>query len=372
MSDSKYILVDTPAALTEACDTLSELPVYYTDTEFMRVRTYAPQLALLQFAANGKTLCIDPTADFDLQPLWELLLDEARLKVLHSGKQDYEAFFFTLNDTPKNLFDTQVAAALCGHSPQIGYAGIVEARFGTTISKSQTRSDWLQRPLTEAQLNYAAEDVEHLEALHQQLREELVSAGRLEWAIEDSNALTDIDLYKPAPEKAYQRLKNLHFLSPAEQQRARHLAAWREERSVALNKPRSWILSDSVLREIAAANPESKSQLAKVKDLPPATLRKKGDTLLEVVAAANRSFNDGTEQPVQHQRPDPAYKALLKRLSNIVSARAEELTIPAEILASKKELNAILLGDRSQRPLRGWRQNEIGQQLLAELDELSV
>jgi ribonuclease D len=367
MPSSKYILVDNTATLAEACDKLAAESKLYADTEFMRVRTYTPQLALLQFAAKSQVYCVDPVANLDLSKLWEIVMDPGRTKVFHSGKQDYEAFYFALGDTPKNLFDTQIAAALCGHPPQIGYAGIVEARFGASISKSQTRSNWLQRPLSEAQLNYAAEDVEYLAPLYEQLCDELAAFGRLEWALEDSNALTDVSLYRPDPDNAWQRLKNLHFSHPAEQARARLLAAWREERSVVLDKPRSWILSDAVLRDIAALNPASVADLSKVADLPPATLRKSGAKLLELVQAANEASRNGAIQPLQQERPDSEHKALLKQLSKIVAARADELQIPAEILASKKELNAIILGDLQQRPLQGWRSNEIGQLLLAEI-----
>jgi len=367
MPSSKYILVDTPDTLAEACDSLAAESRLYADTEFMRVRTYTPQLALLQFAAGKDVYCIDPIAEFDLSKLWEIVMDPERTKVFHSGKQDYEAFYFALGDTPKNLFDTQIAAALCGHPPQMGYAGIVEARFGASISKSQTRSNWLQRPLTEAQLNYAAEDVEYLAALYEQLCAELETLGRLEWALEDSNALTDICLYRPDPDNAWQRLKNLHFSPPAEQARARLLAAWREERSVTLDKPRSWIISDSVLRDIAALNPATAGDLSQVRELPPATLRKSGAKLLDLVQAANEGSQNGTVQPLQQDRPDSQHKALLKHLGKVVAERADELQIPAEILASKKELNAMILGDRQQRPLTGWRLNEIGQLLLAEL-----
>ncbi|MDG1462159.1 MAG: ribonuclease D [Gammaproteobacteria bacterium] len=367
MTSSKYLFVDTTDALAQACDLLSGQKLLCADTEFMRVRTYFPQLALLQFATDKQVLCIDPTAAIDLSPLWSVLLDPARTKIFHSGKQDYEAFYCTLNDVPKNLFDTQVAAALCGHPAQIGYAGLIEARFGISISKSQTRSDWLQRPLTGAQLNYAAEDVEHLEELYSIFCAELIALGRLEWAIEDSAALTNIELYRPDPNTAWQRLKNLQYAAPAEQARARVLAAWREQRAVDLDKPRSWILNDSVIRTIATVNPKNKNELATVPDLPPATLRKSGEKLLQLVKEANKKYQNGDITTVQQNRPDAAHKALLKQLSKIVLQKAESLNIPAEILASKKELNAIILGDMKQRTLSGWRANEIGQQLLAEL-----
>ncbi len=232
---------------------------------------------------------------------------------------------------------------------------------------SQTRSDWLQRPLTEAQLNYAAEDVEHLEALYNIFCEELTALGRLDWAIEDSAALTNIELYRPAPDTAWQRLKNLQYAAPAEQARARLLAAWREQRAVDLDKPRSWIISDSVLRAIAAVNPANKNELATVPELPAATLRKSGDKLLQLTEEANEAYRNGSIKTTQQDRPDAAHKALLKKLSQIVVQRAEALDIPAEILASKKELNAIILGDTNQRALSGWRVKEICQQFLAEL-----
>jgi len=367
MPTLSYSIVDSAAALETACDDLAKQPLLCTDTEFMRVRTYTPQLALLQFAGTNTVWCIDPVADIDLEPMWNLLFDATRQKVMHSGKQDYEAFFFARGDLPHKLFDTQVAAALSGHQPQIGYAGIVEDRFGVSISKSQTRSNWLQRPLTEAQLNYAAEDVEYLARLYEQLYEELEQSGRLAWALEDSEALTEITLYKPDPATAWQRIKSIRFLPPAEQARAKELAAWREERAVKLDKPRSWILSDGALREIAANNPQTTNQLSGVEDLPPATLRKQGEKLLSIVKHANEAFSRGEIEAVQDDRPDQAHKALLKELGAIVKRHADELSLPAEVLGSKRELNAIITGDQGQRPLNGWRGEILGSELLAAL-----
>jgi len=367
MNSSKYLFVDTLDTLDQACEELSSQQLLYADTEFMRVRTYSPQLALIQFAAPTRIFCIDPNANIDLNPLWNILLDPARTKIFHSAKQDYEAFYFKLGKVPQKLFDTQIAAALCGHPAQIGYAGLIENRFGISISKSETRSNWLQRPLTDSQLNYASEDVEHLEALYNVFYEELTALGRLEWAKEDSAELTNINLYRPSPDKAWQRLKNLQYAEPNEQARARVLASWREQLAVDLDKPRSWIMSDSVLRNIATDGPTEKNKLAAVPEIPPATLRKSGETIIRLIEEANQEYRNGNINTIQRARPDAEHKALLKKLSKIVLEKANQLVLPPEILASKKELNAIILGDGNQRLLKGWRKNEIGQELLAEL-----
>ena len=361
-------LVDTQSALNEVCEVISSHQTLCLDTEFMRVRTYTPQLALIQIAAGEQIFCIDPVADIDLTEFWNIVYAAERI-IMHSAKQDFEALYFFLGKIPHNLFDTQVAAALCGYAPQVGYAGLCNELLGIELPKSQTRSDWLQRPLTDAQIKYAAEDVAHLQEMADILEDKLNTLHRLEWAIEDSKGLSELSLYAPDPDSAWQRMKSIPFMHPAEQARAVVLTRWREARAVKLDKPRNWIISDAAIKELTANNPLNIRDLGNCEEIPAATIRKQGERLIELLSQANESYKNGDLKAVQRAQPDDAYKLLLKRLSAIVRKCAEQLGVPAEIVASKRELNAIIQGDHSQRPLNGWRKTKIGEQLLAEIEK---
>lgn len=337
------------------------------DTEFVRTNTYAPKLGLLQLAVAGQNLCIDPLGEADLTELWARLFDPELTSIIHSGKQDMELMWFERGDVLHNVIDTQCCAALLGMPAQIGYAGLAKALLDVDISKEQTRTDWTRRPLTAAQLQYAAADVEHLGELHELLRERLRAVGRYEWALEDSMALADPALYEPAPADAWRRIKSVPFLPPGVQARARALAAWREARAVALDKPRQWILSDRGIVAIAEANPGAVAELRGIEDLPDSTVRKQSDKLLAAVADGNAAFAAAPEEFTQHKSNRDEDKARTAKLMKRVRARAAELDIPAEVLASKRDVTALLRGDGDGRVLSGWRAEIIGRELEAAL-----
>jgi ribonuclease D len=362
-----------PELLTESSDLdrLVELvdtcPVVAIDTEFVRTRTYSPKIGLLQLGVAGHNLCIDPLADTDLTPLWAQLFDPERTSIIHSGKQDMELMWFEQGDVLHNLVDTQCCAALLGLPAQIGYAGLVNELLGLTISKEQTRTDWTRRPLTAAQLQYAAADVEHLPTLHTILRERLVAAGRYEWALEDSLALTDVTLYEPAPAAAWQRLKSIPFLPGPTQARARALTAWREARAVALDKPRQWILGDPIVLQLAEADPGTTAELQRISDLPDSTIRKQGEHLLQAVAEGNERYAADPGEFAQQVPNRDEEKILTSKLMKLVRARAVELDIPAEVLASKRDIAALMRGSDTARVVNGWRAGVIGDELKAAL-----
>ena len=361
-------LVESPEGLEEVLGRIGEPTDIPLDTEFMRVNTYTPQLALIQIAAGDAIFCIDPANGLDLSPLWEHLVSAEHCKIMHSAKQDYEAIYFALGKVPDNLFDTQIAAGLCGHPAQIGYAGLCNTLLGVELPKTQTRSDWLRRPLSPEQIHYAAEDVVHLGEIAERLRESLEQLGRTEWAREDAADMGDISLYAPAPEDAWKRIKSIPFMRPAQQALARALAQWREERAVQLDRPRSWILSDQAIRELVETNPADMDALNRCKELPPATKRKQGEYIVKLLQKTNAAVKDGSLRFEQQATPGDDHKQRVRQMAGTIKACADELGIAAEVLGSKRELNAIVAGDLTQRPLRGWRKELIGEQLLAELD----
>jgi ribonuclease D len=303
----------------------------------------------------------------DMQPLWSLLLDPARTSIAHSAKQDMEVIWFDQGSVIPSLIDTQVCAGLLGHPAQIGYAGLVAELLNVNLSKSQTRTDWSRRPLSEAQLSYAEEDVEHLPEIHALLKSKLDELGRYSWATEDSAVLSDITLYRPNPSAAWQRVRSIPFLAPAEQARAVALAEWREARAVELNRPRQWIIADKGLLELASMNPGDEDSVHRAREIPAAIARKNARQLVDVIASANALFAANPEGFVQQIRTRDTDNALIKKLLKIVRARATELNIAAEVLASKREITALLQGTGESRVLTGWRRPVIGDALLAAL-----
>ena len=357
------LLIARQPDLDHVCAEISSHRQIAIDTEFVRTNTYAPMLGLLQLTAGEMTVCVDPLAELDMLPLWELLFDPQRTSVLHSAKQDMEVMWFDQGNIIRNLLDTQICAGLLGYPAQIGYAGLAADLLNIEISKDQTRTDWSRRPLTEAQLKYAAEDVVHLPVMFSMLEERLRAQGRYEWAAEDSAELCQIRLYKPEPTDAWQRIKSVPFMPPAQQARARALATWREARAVATNKPRQWIMSDKALLQLTVENPAKESELSKLTELPASLARNQGRKLIGILDAANNAYAKGDMDLQQQDFNIDVEKMLSKKLAKLVRAKAESLGIAAEVLASKRDITALIRDPASARVLQGWRYEVIGKEL---------
>ena len=292
------------------------------DTEFMRERTYYPQLCLIQIATDADCVLVDPLNGLDLTELLELLAEPGRVKVVHAARQDLEVLYLAGGHVPLPVFDTQIAAALVGLAPQIGYAELVARQLGHSIDKGQTRTDWSRRPLTPEQLAYAADDVHHLLELHKSLVAELQKRGRQHWLDEDASAFADETLYRTEPADAWRRLKGIGRLKPTERAIARAVARWREERAIASDKPRGWILPDETLLGIAVAAPHDLDTLASVRSLQPAVLRKKrggGAALDRRRRESRRSQAHGEPETAKDVGRAPAEKALQARIASIAT-----------------------------------------------------
>jgi ribonuclease D len=358
-------LVTTNDALAAAVFRLQGATRLALDTEFMRESTYSPQLCLVQVASDADCYLVDPLAGLDLGPLHAVLANRARPKVLHAARQDLEALLNASGGVPGPVFDTQVAAALLGLPPQVGYAELVARQLGHSIDKGQTRTDWSRRPLTDAQLAYAADDVHHLLQLHADLAAALEARGRAHWHAAECASLEEPGLYRTEPTEAWRRLKGLGRLKPVEQAVARALAGWREQRAVAADKPRGWILTDEALYALATLAPATTAELEQVRALPPSVIRKRGDELLELVRAARESADHGVPQPAAQQRPTPEQTRRIGALQQRVRDVAASLEISPEILATRRDVEGMVLGSPEHSPLlRGWRREVIGTQLL--------
>jgi ribonuclease D len=360
------IWVDTDGALAALAQALATQSSIGLDTEFLRERTFFPKLCLLQLSAGGAVWCVDTLRCRSLEPLVGALTAPDARKVIHSARQDLEAFYLTVKRVISPVFDTQIAAGCIGLKPQIGYAELVKTLLDVTLAKGQTRTDWSKRPLTRAQLDYATEDVVYLNEIAGLLTERLKALGRESWVLEDCRALEQPRLYEPDPADAWKRLRNLRQLPGAMRARAKALAVWRERVARDRDLPRGWIISDETLFKAAESAPTSRAELASALAPQRPLGETLADDLLETLHAA-RERETLEREPSGDGRPTPEQKTLIERLAAVVDARAVELGVLAEILAPRGELKALALGERDLPCLRGWRLSEIGERLLAAL-----
>jgi ribonuclease D len=336
------------------------------DTEFMRERTYYAELAFVQVADDAGLALIDPLAAIDRATLGALLAVPGQAKVLHAARQDVEVLLPLTGAPLAPVFDTQVAAALLGFAPQVGYGDLIANELGVVLDKSQARTDWTRRPLTPAQLTYAADDVRFLLPLAARLEERLAALGRLAWFREDTAQLAEPGLYRLDPAEAWQRFKAIETLPPREQLRLRALAAWRESRAMRRNLPRGWVLTDDAARTIARTAPASLAALKALEVMPPGAADKLGGEILSAVAdAASAPLDDIVRR--NDGRPAPEERERLRRLGERVKQVAGGLAIAPEVLATQRDLRRVVRGEPLVAVLRGWRLAELGPVLEDEL-----
>ncbi|MEK8090438.1 ribonuclease D [Thermithiobacillus plumbiphilus] len=366
------MLVTTPEALQSLCDTLRQGDYIAVDTEFMREKTYYAKLCLIQVANDEVVAAVDPLS-MDLRPLWEVLADPRIVKVFHAARQDLEIILDLTGKLPAPVFDTQIAATVAGHEESVSYARLVEAITGEQLDKTLTRTDWSRRPLDEAQLRYAEDDVRYLRVVYKKLRDELKDTGRLSWVQEDFERLADPTLYQADVREIFRRIKKGQMLRPKQLAILRELAAWREETAMARNKPRKWIVDDDVLFEIARQAPASAEALGRIRGLHESQVREWGKALLAAVARGLEIPE--TERPVwrEKRKLKPADMVLVDLLQALVRQRGLEQGVAAQLLAGRAELEALVANDPDAEVFQGWRGRLVGRELKRVLDgELSL
>jgi ribonuclease D len=354
-----------PGALRARVDAWPGRAALALDTEFVRERTYYPRLCLIQAALPGDIALVDALAIADGGALIEPLADAQRVKLLHAARQDIEALLPLTGKPLAPVFDTQQAAALLGFPAQVGYAELVRQLLGVELAKGHARTDWSRRPLSPEQLAYAADDVRYLPALAEMLGERLEKAGRRGWMDEEAALLDDLSLYRVEPAEAWKRLKGLERMDAEAFAAARALARWREQRAMDRDLPRGWVLPDAAIHELAQARPRSRAALEQVASVPRGTAARAGEDILAVIRGAR------DEEPVagfeESSRPGPSQVQQMKSLQQKLQAVAAELGIQPEILATRRELAAMIRGARELPALTGWRRAVIGEPLLAAL-----
>jgi len=357
-------IVTTAPALEELCARLAEEPRIGLDTEFLRERTYHARLCLVQLSGRSVAQCVDPLVVSQLAPLGTLLAAPGTVKVMHASRQDLEVLY-PLAGLTRPVFDTQVAAALAGFPAQVGYAELVRRLLQHELAKSHTRTDWSRRPLSDAQLAYALDDVRYLLPLADELEQRLAKLGRRDWLAEELAGLEDARGFSTDPQDAWQRLKGLRGLDPARERLMRALAAWRERCALEHDRPRGWILEDGALREIVLRVPRNLAELAAISEVPPGVVKHRGAELLECVAQA--AVPNPPPAAPDRPRPDPQRSALVRKLAGLSQAVAAELALAPEVLAPRRELEQLADGRRDGAVLRGWRRTVLGERLLAAL-----
>jgi ribonuclease D len=364
--DIHWIVDD--ASLAQHCASWRGLPFVALDTEFMRVDTFYPIAGLLQVSEGERAYLIDPLSIGDWSPFAALLQDPAVVKVLHACSEDLEVFQRLTGGLPTPLFDTQLAAGYLNLGFSMGYSRLVQAVLGIELPKGETRSDWLQRPLSDTQVSYAAEDVLHLAEVYGRLQQQL-SADKYAWVLEDGAELVANLGREIAPELAYREAKLAWKLSPQQLAVLRELCAWREREARARNQPRNRVVREHSLWPLARTQPDNLVALARVEDMHPKTVRQDGETLLRLIKQA--AALPQCEWPPALPEPLPIEAAaLLKKLRAIGQREGERLNIAPELMLRKKTLEALLKTGYPKGPyqlpesLRGWRRELMGQALL--------
>jgi len=360
------IWIDRDEQLQNVSGDLQRAPWIGIDTEFMREKTFFPKLCLLQISVPDRIWCVDTLKIDSLAPLLAAFTAPGVPKILHAARQDLEAIFLVTRAVVAPVFDTQIAAGCVGMKPQLGYADLAKTLLDVTIAKSQTRTDWSRRPLSEAQFVYAAEDVRHLNEIAVRLQTRLRELNRERWVQEDCEQLANAKLYDLDPERAWTRLKGVSQLPARAAGIAKALAVWRERLARERDLPRSWILSDHAIFSLAQSDPRNAVQMQaaspETSDLPASAVA----SLLETIAAGE-AFGPETDAAAADLRPTTEQKALINRLGQIVDQRAAEIAVSPEILATRGELKAMVMNGSETAAQRGWRRQEIGERLLAAL-----
>jgi ribonuclease D len=363
MTTIQYI--DTPEKLSALCQQILKEPWLALDTEFLREKTYFPRFCLLQIATPEWVACVDPIALPDLDELFDALYNPSIIKVFHSSRQDLEIFFQLKGCIPEPIFDTQIAAPLLGFQDNPGYAMLVSSFLNINLSKAHTRTDWTVRPLSEEQLRYAADDVIYLCQVYMIMCEKLQELGRFDWLKSDFELLKDPELYLVSPEKAWLKVKGKNKLTGRQLSIIQALCEWRERTAQTEDRPRSWLMRDDLLLELAKLQPGTVSALAEVRGINERTVNRYGKVLCQLINDAKQRSPIPLNEKGRPARKTQQQEAILDILTALVRIRAEENSLNPAILATRKDLEVLLFNDDDDCPLlHGWRFSMAGRELV--------
>ncbi|WP_196258466.1 ribonuclease D [Pelagibacterium limicola] len=360
-------VITTTQALAAFCKDAANYDFVTVDTEFLRETTYWPKLCLVQAATPERAVIIDPLADdLSLDPFAELLAADHITKVFHAARQDIEIFVKLFGEVPRPLFDTQIAASVCGHGDSVSYDNLVRSVVGEQLDKSSRFTDWSARPLSEKQLTYALADVTHLRNIYAALRTEIDKTRRHSWVEDEMAILASVDTYVTKPEEAWKRLK-AKVNRPRDLAALQALAAWRERKAQRNDQPRSRVLKDDALSELATQRPMTPDAFEKLRAVPRGYGRSSAATeIIEVLKTIEAL--DKTALPKVPEKPrGPSPKGAIGDLLRVLlKAVADKNGVATRIIASSDDIDAIVLDDNADVPaLRGWRRKLFGEKALA-------
>lgn len=363
-------VITSTEALDDFCSRAETHPFVTVDTEFLRERTYFSKLCLLQLAYgdddDGEAVLVDPLAEgLSLDPVLRLFQNVNVVKVFHAARQDLEIFCVDAGVIPTPLFDTQVAAMVCGYGEQVGYETLVRKVAKANLDKSSRFTDWSRRPLTDAQKKYALGDVTHLRKIYKVLSARLESSGRGRWVDEEMNVLRDPATYRTRPDDAWKRVKT-RVQTPEFLALVKALAAFRESYAQKRNIPRNRVFKDDVLVELASTKPRNEAELSRARLL----LReaRKGDVAAGILASIKDGLNTPAKdrpqplKPAQTAVPNPALADLLRVL---LKAKADKADVAQKLIATASDLDLIAAGERDLPAFKGWRREVFGADALA-------
>jgi len=356
-------MIDTTAALEEACRLLAQSDFITIDTEFLRETTFWPELCLIQMASPDHEYIVDPMAKgLDLKPFFELMANPAVVKVFHAARQDIEIIFHLGDLIPHPIFDTQVAAMVCGFGDSVSYDQLVQKVKNVHIDKTSRFTDWSRRPLSEKQLDYALADVTHLRDVYLKLKGQLEAEGRAEWLTEEMAILESRETYDLPPEQAWQRLK-MRLRKPTELAVMQYVAAWREREARSRNVPRSRVLKDDAIYEIAQQQPKDVEALGRLRTIPKGWERSSsGTAILEQVNAALALPKSEMPHLERHTHAPEGTQSAVELLKVLLRLTSEKHGVASKVIANSDDLEKIAAeGEKAEvAALQGWRKELFG------------
>ena len=359
-------LITETSKLIDACERFSRDSFLAIDTEFMRERTYYPQLCLIQIAGKDEAVTVDALAsEINLNPILDLMANHKIIKVFHACRQDMEIFFNLNRRIPFPVFDTQIGAMVCGYGESVGYDKLVRQITGVQIDKSSRFTDWSHRPLSKQQLNYALSDVTHLRIVYESLLNQLEKNGRINWLNEEFQNILNPKTYDTPLDQIWKRLK-IKNGRPKFLILVRELCAFREKEAQNRNIPRNRVIRDDILLDIAARSPRSSVDLAKVRSLSAQFAEGRlGKNILRVVAEASNIPESDAPQLEKAKKPNPQKPALIELLKVLLKHKSEDNNVAQKLIASTADLEAIAENDNANvLALNGWRKDVFGDDAL--------
>lgn len=338
----QYQLIEDNTSLQALCLQYSKASVLAVDTEFVRTRTLYPKLGLLQIFDGQQLALIDPIAIDDLSPFWQLLANENITKVLHACSEDLEVFLTSANCKPVNVIDSQIIMSFLGHGLSMGYAAMVEHFTGIALDKSESRTDWTKRPLTQKQLDYASADVEHLFYIYPKLVEDIQQAGWMEHAKQETQLLIDRKFSPIDEDQLYRQVKLAWRLNSQQLNCLKHLTRWRYLQAKQRDLPLGFVVKENTLMAVAQSNPQSLTAMNQLSGAEVLDIRHKGKAMLVVLKQAEQ--DNAADYPFKIQRIDeyPGYKQTFKKLKDFIIDISEQHNLAMENIASKKQINQFL------------------------------